>query len=158
MITHFYGIILTVLISSTFFVTAGLRAFQEIIHWTGAQKSLEPKKKNFIWHFVQKSVHTLVPSGNKVHTPWPLKNKEVVHMHKPLFSVSSWGSQFRSYCGKLKHSPRERCVTDFLFQKDWLSFQNCWETLVQEIPHVCNLDFTHGKDFIWPVISKTTFV
>lgn len=116
------------------------------LNWSS--KELGAKKKNFIWHFVQKSVHTLVPSGNKVHTPWPLKNKEVVHMHKPLFSVSSWGSQFRSYCGKLKHSPRERCVTDFLFQKDWLSFQNCWETLVQEIPHVCNLDFTHGKDFI----------
>lgn len=34
----------------------------------------------FIWHFVQQSVHTLVSSGNKVHIPWPLKNKEVVHM------------------------------------------------------------------------------
>lgn len=128
------------------FVTAGLYAFQEIIHQTGAQKDLELKR-----------VYLALGSEACAHSSsfwkqgsYSLATEKywVLNMHKPLFSVSSWGSQLRPYHGKLKHSPRGRCMTDFLFQKDWLSFQNCWETLVQEMSCVCNLHLIHGKDFI----------
>lgn len=149
------------------FVTAGLHAFQETIHRARGQKNLGPKK--YIWHFARKVVVPLVSSGNKVHTPWPPNSKEVFHTHKPLFSVSSKTAGVLSSAltmGRLKQSPGWRCMTDFLFQKDWLSFQIYWEILGKywckewpgRKPCVCNLHFIHRKALIWPISNKNTFV
>lgn len=136
------------------FDTVGLHALQEIILQTWGQKNLW--QKNYIWHFAQKVVVTLFSSGNKDHTPWPPNSKEVFHTCKPLFSVSSKTAGVLCSAltlARLKQNPGWRCMTDFLFQKDWLGFQIYWEILRKHWckewpgrkPCVCNVHFIHGK-------------
>lgn len=126
------------------FVTAGLLAFQEIIHRTWGQKNLGPKK--YIWHFAQKFVVTLVSSGNEVHIPWLLNSKELFHTCKPLFSVFSKTARVFSSALTMWKVKAE----------SWLTVHG-WFPLPERLAELSNLLGNTGEILVQGMIREKAF-